>query len=436
MLSIAIKILKFINLCFFDKCEHREITVGTIIVLGIIQKKIERTNSKGRHMVAINPKREKIIKLSKEEQEAILMHCPSLDYSISSQIANSTDGFIYLPDYEAHRLWIALQNQISHMDSEEQAHKVLCRISNKLNPNPVIASLSEELSGRDFKNIEELQEEVTRINERYNNKPDPEMAGLSPNQVSKIINLSWDDDNFPIKYNKQLSIDDLQGSYFFHNSRTLLNVLMELEDKVTATAAGNLNRKVLELLFDKILLREADKPFVTKFDRSFSEDNVYTIHETKIICRMANIIRKTGKKFIVTEKYKKLLLDDKAGELYYLLFSTFFRRFNMAYRDGFGEFYPIQSTIPFSFYVLSKFADGFFKIKEMEEKIFLPAVRREIIEHGRKPWDITGLLHTRIIEPLLSFGLIEVERVSRLSVFNIDAVKKTELFDRFMRFSV
>jgi len=387
-------------------------------------------------MVAINPKRAKVIKLSKEEQEVILLHCPSLDYSISCQIANSIDGFIHLLDYEAHRLWIALQDQISQMDSEEQAQKVLCKVSNKLNPSPVIASLSEELSGRDFKNIEELQEEVTRINERYNNRPDPEMAGLSPNEVFRLINLSWDDDNFPIKFNEQLSIDDVQGSYFFQNSRTLLNVLIGLEDESTATATGNLSRKVLEVLFDKILLRESDKPFVTKFDRSFNENNVYTIHETKIICQMANIIRKTGKRFLVTKKYQKLLLDDNAGKLYYHLFSTFFRRFNIAFRDGFGKFYSIQSTIPFSFYVISKFADGFFKIKELEGKIFLPAVGRDIIEQSRKSWDITGLVHTRIIEPLLSFGLIEAVRSSKLLVFNIEAVKKTGLFDKFMKFSV
>jgi len=215
-------------------------------------------------MVAINPKRVKVIKLTKEEQEAILLHCPGLDYSISCQIANSTDGFIHLPDYEAHRLWIALQGRISQIDGEEQAQKILYRITNKLNPNPVIASLSEELSCREFKNIEELQDEVTRINERYNNKSDPETAGLSPNQVSRLINLSWDDDNFPIKFNERLSINDVKGSYFFQNSRTLLNILVGLEDESTATATGNLSRKVLELLFDKILLREADKPFVTK----------------------------------------------------------------------------------------------------------------------------------------------------------------------------
>jgi len=387
-------------------------------------------------MVAINPKRMKAIKLSKEEQEVVLLHCPHVDYKISCQIANSTDGCIHLLDYEAHRLWIALQDQISQMNGEEQAQKVLCRVSNKLNPSPVISSLSEELSGKDFKNIEELQEEVTRINERYNNKPDPEMAGLSPNQVFRLINLPWEDDNFPIEFNKKLNINDVQDSYFFQNSRTLLNVLVGHEDESTTTATGNLSRKVLEVLFDKILLLESDKPFVTKFDRSFNENNVYTIHETKIICRMANIIRKTGKRFLVTKKYQKLLWDDNAGELYYLLFSTFFRRFNIAYRDGFGKFYSIQSTIPFSFYVLSKFADGFFEIRELEEKIFLPTVRRDIIEHSRQSWDITGLVHTRIIEPLLSFGLIEVVRGSKLSVFNIDAVKKTKLFDRFMKFSV
>jgi len=384
-------------------------------------------------MVAINPERIKVIKLSEEEQQAILQYCPYLEPDTSYQIANSTDGVVQLIDYEAYKLRAIIDEEIYRIDNEK-AKKILCKVSNKLCPNPAVASIAEQLVDKDFKSIDELQEEVAKINERYNNTPDPEMAGLSPNQVFRLVNLPWENDNFAIKFNNQLSIDDVYGSYFYKNSMILLNTLIELESENTATVAGNLSRSVLKILFGRIILREVEMLFVDEFNRSFNERNFYTIHETRIICQMANLIRKKGRKFLVTRKYRDLLLNENAGKLYYLLFSTFFKRFNIAYRDGFPPLYSIQSTIPFSFYVIKRFANDFCSVNNLEGKIFLPAIRKEITNQSKVRWGIKGLFHTRIIEPLISFGLIEVIRNSGRSVFNVESIKKTELFDKFMKF--
>ena len=386
-------------------------------------------------MVAINPEKIKVIKLSKEEQQAILQHCPYLEPHTSHKIANSTDGFIQLIDYEAYKLRATIDEEISRIDNKK-TKKILCKAYNKLCPNPTIASIAEQLVDKEFKSLDELQMEVAKINERYNNTPDPEMAGLSPNQVFKLVNLPWENENFAIKFNKQLGINDVQGSYFYKNSRTLLDTLIELESENTATVAGNLSRKALKMLFGRIILRDGEEFFVREFDRSFNENNVYTIHETKIICQMANLIRKRNRKFVAARKHRDLLSDGNASKLYYLLFSTFFRRFNIAYRDGFTALYSIQSTIPFSFYVIKRFADDFCSINNLENKIFLPAVRKEIANQSNISRSIKGLFHTRIIEPLVSFGLIEVVRDSGRSVFNVESIRKTELFEKFMKFSL
>jgi len=342
---------------------------------------------------------------------------------------------LQLPDYEANKLRAAINEQISRLDNEE-AQKTLGRVFNKLSPNPIIASITEELAGRDFKDIAELQKEVSRINQKYNDSPDPEMAGLSPNQVFRLVHLPWNNENFAIRFNKQIEIEDVQDSYFYSNARTLLNTLIELEGEYTATVAGNLSRKVLRILFDRIILRESDRVFFREYDNSFNESNAYTVYETRIVCQLANLIRKIKRKFIVAKKQRSLLLDENAGKLYYLLFTTFFRRFNIAYRDGFPALYSIQSTICFSFYVIERFCDDFCSINDLEQRIFLPAVRKEIISQSRRDWDLKGLIHTRIIEPLISFGLIEVVRGEKRSVFNVEAIKKTRLFDKFMEFSV
>ena len=386
-------------------------------------------------MVAINPEAVKVIKLSKEEQLAILRHCPYLEPDISYRIANSADGIIWLVDYEAYKLRAAIDEQISRMGSHKDT-KTLCKASNKLCPNPIIASIAEQLTDKNFKDFDEARREVRKIHERHNDTPDPEMAGLTPNQVFKLVNLPWDNDNFAIKFNKQLSVKDVQHSYFYNNTRTLLYTLMELEGENTATVAGNLARNVLKMMFDKIILRESDKIFIHKWNSSFNESNAYTVSETRIICQMAGLIRKRGRKFIVAKKHRQLLLDENAGGLYHLLFSTFFRIFNIAYRDGFGALYSIQSTIPFSFYVISKFAGDFCGVEELEKRIFLPAVRKEITNQCGKDRAAKGLIHTRIIEPLLSFGLIEVVKGPKSTVFNVEAVRKTGLFDNFLKFSI
>lgn len=387
-------------------------------------------------MVAINPHRTRLIKLSPQEQRAILTYCPYIESSISYQIANSIDGTIRLPDYEANKLRAIIDEQISRLDNEGEGQKTLCGVFNKLSPNPVMASMAEELAGRDFKDIAELQREVSRINERYNNTPDPEMAGLSPNQVFRLIHLPWDNENFAIRFNKELKIEDVHDSYFFRNTRALLNILIELESEYTATVAGNLSRNVLKALFDRIILRESDRIFFNEYSYSFNESNAYTVSETRAVCEIANFVRKRGRRFLVAKKYRDLLLDENASKLYYLLFATFFRRFNIASRDGFSALYSIQSTIPFSFYVIKRFCNDFCSINDLEQKIFLPAVRKEIINQSKVSWSIKGLFHTRIIEPLISFGLIEVVRSLGRSVFNVESIRKTELFDKFMKFSI
>jgi hypothetical protein len=71
------------------------------------------------------------------------------------------------------------------------------------------------------------------INTR-NNQPDPELGGLSPNQVYRLINLPWEESNYLIKFNKNIELSHLKDSPFFNNTTTLLTTLLELKNKDTA----------------------------------------------------------------------------------------------------------------------------------------------------------------------------------------------------------
>jgi len=71
---------------------------------------------------------------------------------------------------------------------------------------------------------------VQQVIDARNKQPDPEMGGLSPNQVYRLINLPWEDSNFPIKFNESIELSQLKDSAFYNNTTTLLTTLLELKN--------------------------------------------------------------------------------------------------------------------------------------------------------------------------------------------------------------
>ena len=63
----------------------------------------------------------------------------------------------------------------------------------------------------------------------YNNTPDPDIEGLSPNEIHQLIYTPWDDNDCPLKFNKELKLSDMKDSVFFTNTTTFLKTLIEME---------------------------------------------------------------------------------------------------------------------------------------------------------------------------------------------------------------
>lgn len=270
-----------------------------------------------------------------------------------------------------------------------------------------------------------------RIDAR-NNQPDPEMGGLSPNQVYRLINLPWEDSNFPIKFNKNIELSYLKNSVFFNNTTTLLTTLLELKNKDTATAKRNLNRKVVQAVFDRLVLDSETRADILRFNKVINELDVMPLHVVRIVCEEAKLIQCRKKKFLVSSRGKELLHNEKAGQLYYQLFNSYFKKFNIGYVDRSPAFDCVQSTIAYSFYRLSRIADEFVDMEELFYKIFLPAVRGEIRKKFPPILKVEWLIQSRIVGPLTDFGLLEC-RYKAEGYRGIGAVRKTGLFDRFMR---
>ena len=91
---------------------------------------------------------------------------------------------------------------------------------------------------------------------------------------------------------------------------------MEQSKENTATARGNLNRKSVKLMFDRLTISEDYKKEILKYNKVINEEDVFVLHMPRVVCQSAGLIHKRKSKFLVPKKRHSLLSDEKAGELY------------------------------------------------------------------------------------------------------------------------
>lgn len=391
-------------------------------------------------MIQLNPDNMVRVELTPKEQKTLLKYCQSIDRNIYDRIMNAPNGTLNLFLEDCQCLRGCIQLEIERI-TIPKIQNILGKVFNKLSANPIARGIAEEIEGLDFDNIDDLNDHLQGIMTGRNNAPDPEMGGLSPDQISRLIYSNWDDDNCPLKFNKNITIDDLKNSPFFHNARLLLNTLVQMEKENTATTKGNLTRHVVGAVFDKLIIPESDRKFILSYNKVINETDVKRLHHIRVVCESAGIIKLQKKKLSVEKDYIELLDDKNAGKLFYLLFFGYFREFNIGYVDGMPDFDCVQETIPYSFYRLSKLGKKQVDISNLKKQLFLPAVLKELNDEYHLSADIideiTLLVELRIVKPLELFGLVECSYKERFKNYmTMEKVKKTKLFDKFMTFEV
>ena len=177
-----------------------------------------------------------------------------------------------------------------------------------------------------------------------------------------------------------------------------------------------------------------DALYFLTVSKVINEQDVWTLHIVRVVCQAAGLVHRKKNKFLVPKKHHPLLSDERAGELYTLLFRAYFTELNLGYGDRLPTLACIQHTIPYSVYRLGRIADRYRGIEELARQILLPAVEKEVREaissiYLKMEW----ILGRRIIEPLEKFGLLEYKRKQHKGYSEIEAARKTELLDRFVR---
>ena len=371
------------------------------------------------------------IELTPKEQKTLLQHCQAMDSSLYKRIQNAPNGIIHLLKEDCFYLKNLIQETFETV-KKPKTQTILGTIFNKLASGTNSSSFAEAIHGIDFDNIEDLNAHLKGIMTDRNNTPDPEMGNLSPNQVSKLIRSSWDSDQFPLKFEKELKYPDVQDSKFFINTTIFLKTLIEMDKEPTATAKGNLNRKIVKILFDRLDLEESYKDDILEYNKVINEEDVFLLHIIRIVCECAGLIHRRKNKFLMFKKHQALLSKERAGELYFLLFNSYFRKFNISYPDRLPELDSVQHTIAYSIFRLKEIADNFINLEGITEQILLPAVVDEVRAALSKYVFIEWLIASRIINPLRDLGLLECNYTGKDMDMELRQLKKTKLFDKFI----
>ena len=140
---------------------------------------------------------------------------------------------------------------------------------------------------------------------------------------------------------------EIEAAPWFLVARTLMT-LIQRHGPIKATQAGNLPRSVVRLFLDGILSTESRERFGDAGLGSINEQDMSVIHIPRVLLEISKLIRNKKGRFVLTREGRALLPDDRAGELYAVLFETCFRGLDLAYLDGAPEAPVFQQLIGYA----------------------------------------------------------------------------------------
>jgi len=295
--------------------------------------------------------------------------------------------------------------------------------------------IRETIKGKDFPDPESMIAHLSEVRETWNRQPMDDMGGLSPTQTRYLLDSDWKDERGAVSLNAGLTLDELKGPRILLNSRIFLAEILEA-DGVKTTVAGNLKRKFVEHLVNAMHWPPGEVESYWRVSKVMNEEDFGPLHVLRIVLELGRLVRRIKGTFQVTKKGKTLLAEGRAGQLYSLIFRTYFREFNLAYQHRMPLFPGLQHTIAYSFYMLSKYGDNWKEPEALAPLVVLPAVKAQVLE-SRFPTALTWLVDSRILDPLESFGLLEKRDLPpRDKITRRFETRKTKIFDKFIRFNL
>ena len=155
---------------------------------------------------------------------------------------------------------------------------------------------------------------------------------------------------------------------------------------------------------------------------------------------VAALIKLRKGTFSLTKQGRSMLPPESAGRLYAHLFRSYFGKFNLDYGSRFSRTSGLQSAVPLLLWQMGIRAEKWISVAELADLILPPrphgASERPGVGRGEDAFD----LRHQVLKPLRGFGLLEEQprpeaAGERYPGLDDILVRKTPLFDRFIRFA-
>ncbi len=277
-----------------------------------------------------------------------------------------------------------------------------------------------------------LAERITALNRT----PRSNLLGSTPDQVQRLLADDWSGDD-AIRMDTGLPAAALETAPFFRNARSFLALLDE-HDGFKATQAGNLSRAAVATLLDGLDWPDGHVERVRRYNKVINEHDAGDVHHLRVLLDLAGLIKRRKGRFTITRRGADALSPHRAGELFALLFRTWFRKLNLAYLDAMPEAPAFQNTVAFTLFRLGQVAGDWRESAGLARDVVLPTILDEIpraLDSDDGFDRLPVMLETRVLDPLAGFGLAEVrEEPGRTKWLPRRFYRKTDLFDRFLAF--
>ncbi len=299
--------------------------------------------------------------------------------------------------------------------------------------DPSLEALKEEIRSLQLEEGEEPMARIQALFEARNHSPDPELSGLTPHQAQRLLEGRFQEES-PLRLATDLQPAELEGARFVQNARLLLSALRETEG-TAATTGGNLNRALVRRMVDEMRFSEEigrERPEA----RTLNEEDVFDLHIARVVAELAGLLRRRKGRFILTRAGAEVADPAGIASLAAKLFRTFFGKFNLAYLDGAEDLPSLQHVLPLALWRMGVEARDWLEDQPFADRV-LPRVLNRDPRAERYPGASLVPVHTRLIRPLVDFGLMESRRVGPEDTPRWQwktEVRVLPLYDRMLRF--
>lgn len=263
----------------------------------------------------------------------------------------------------------------------------------------------------------------------------PELGDLSMVQVQLLLQSGWSGSNGAMQCNQNLSLPQLKGAILFNNTRALLAVILKA-DGVKLTQKGNLSRSFVRDLLDVLEISKDTRDRLFRVCKVINEIDCFEIHIPNILLNLAGLVRKYKGTLKITRKGRELATDANAGQLFNLLFQTFFKKLNLFYLTRYKEIQGYQATIAFPIYMSGQLSSSWVKAETVAHKVLLPDILAGIPKSAFQE-TLEWLVELTVFEPLVGFGLLEKRELPQNNmVFSTMEIRKSHLYDKFLKFNL